>query len=73
MNTRASLDHHGVMEDFSSLAPGVVTGGNVRVGEGSTPRLNGSPYTMVCSITGFCDRSGKGSVSDRRRNVKYVE
>jgi sugar O-acyltransferase (sialic acid O-acetyltransferase NeuD family) len=32
VNTLASLDHDGVMEDFASLAPGVVAGGNVHVG-----------------------------------------
>jgi sugar O-acyltransferase (sialic acid O-acetyltransferase NeuD family) len=31
VNTLASLDHDGVMEDFSSLAPGAVTGGAVHV------------------------------------------
>lgn len=31
-NTRASLDHDSVMEDYSSLGPGVATGGNVRIG-----------------------------------------
>jgi sugar O-acyltransferase (sialic acid O-acetyltransferase NeuD family) len=34
--TKASLDHDGWMDDFSSLAPGVTTGGNVRIGEFST-------------------------------------
>jgi sugar O-acyltransferase (sialic acid O-acetyltransferase NeuD family) len=33
VNTRASLDHDGVMEDFSSLAPGVTTGGNCHIGK----------------------------------------
>ncbi len=32
VNTAASLDHDGEMADYSSLAPGVHTGGNVRVG-----------------------------------------
>jgi sugar O-acyltransferase (sialic acid O-acetyltransferase NeuD family) len=32
VNTRASLDHDGVMEDFASLAPGAVTGGGVHLG-----------------------------------------
>lgn len=32
INTRASVDHDNVIEDFASLAPGVTTGGNVRVG-----------------------------------------
>ncbi|AOI77329.1 acetyltransferase [Burkholderia sp. NRF60-BP8] len=35
VNTNASLDHDGVMADFSSLAPGVVTGGNCRIGRGA--------------------------------------
>ena len=33
VNTNASLDHDSTMEDFSSLAPGVVTGGNCRIGQ----------------------------------------
>ncbi len=32
VNTKASLDHDSVMADFSSLAPGVTTGGNCRIG-----------------------------------------
>lgn len=32
INTKASLDHNSVMEDFSSLAPGVTCGGQVYVG-----------------------------------------
>ncbi|MGA1557307.1 MAG: NeuD/PglB/VioB family sugar acetyltransferase [Ilumatobacteraceae bacterium] len=35
VNTRASLDHDGVLEDFASLAPGVTLGGTVRVGRRS--------------------------------------
>ena len=30
--TKASLDHDSVMSDFSSLSPGVTTGGNVSIG-----------------------------------------
>ena len=33
LNTKSSLDHDSVMEDFSSLAPGVTTGGKVTIGE----------------------------------------
>lgn len=33
LNTAASLDHDSVMEDYSCLAPGVVTGGNVSIGK----------------------------------------
>lgn len=32
INTGAILEHDSVMEDFSSLAPRVVTGGNVKIG-----------------------------------------
>ncbi|MDC8756512.1 acetyltransferase [Janthinobacterium fluminis] len=32
VNTKASLDHDSVMSDFSSLAPGVTTGGYCRIG-----------------------------------------
>ncbi|MCG5078782.1 acetyltransferase [Paraburkholderia tagetis] len=32
VNTKASLDHDGKMAPYSSLAPGVVTGGNCRLG-----------------------------------------
>jgi sugar O-acyltransferase (sialic acid O-acetyltransferase NeuD family) len=33
LGTRASLDHDGVLGDFSSLAPGVTTGGCVEIGD----------------------------------------
>jgi len=32
LNTNSSLDHDSIMEDFSSLAPRVTTGGNCRIG-----------------------------------------
>jgi len=32
LNTNSSLDHDSVMEDFSSLAPRVTTGGSCRIG-----------------------------------------
>lgn len=32
INTQSSLDHDCVMLDYSSLAPGVVTGGSVKIG-----------------------------------------
>lgn len=35
VNTNASLDHDSLMEDFSSLAPAVTTGGNCRIGSHS--------------------------------------
>lgn len=36
INTAASLDHDGYMAGYSSLAPGVVTGGRVRIGQRSS-------------------------------------
>jgi sugar O-acyltransferase (sialic acid O-acetyltransferase NeuD family) len=33
VNTGATLDHDGVLEDWASLAPGVSAGGNVTIGE----------------------------------------
>ena len=33
INTNSSLGHDGIMEDFSSMAPGVTTGGNVTIGK----------------------------------------
>jgi len=33
VNTSASIDHDNYLEDFSSIGPGVVTGGNVVVGK----------------------------------------
>lgn len=38
VNTRASLDHDGEMGEYSSLLPGVVTGGGVSIG----------PFTCIC-------------------------
>ena len=32
INTQASIDHDSVMLDYSSLAPGALTGGNVEIG-----------------------------------------
>ena len=35
VNTKSSIDHDCVMNDFSSVGPGVVCGGNVTVGKRS--------------------------------------
>jgi sugar O-acyltransferase (sialic acid O-acetyltransferase NeuD family) len=35
LNTGSHLDHESRLEDYASLAPGVVTGGNVQVGPGT--------------------------------------
>ncbi len=42
INTKASLGHDGVMEAFSSLAPGVCAGGHVFVGRGAAVSLGSS-------------------------------
>lgn len=35
LNTSSSVDHHSIIEDFVHIAPGVHTGGNVKVEEGA--------------------------------------
>lgn len=35
INTQASIDHDGLMHSFSSLAPGAITGGAVKIGNRS--------------------------------------
>jgi len=42
INTRASLDHDCLMLDYSSLAPAVVTGGNVTIGKRSAVSIGAS-------------------------------
>jgi sugar O-acyltransferase (sialic acid O-acetyltransferase NeuD family) len=42
LNTKSSLDHDGVMEDFSSLAPNATTGGKVTIGGFSAVSLGAS-------------------------------
>jgi sugar O-acyltransferase (sialic acid O-acetyltransferase NeuD family) len=42
INTKASLDHDSVMNNFSSLAPGVTTGGNVEIGASSAIGIGAS-------------------------------
>ena len=47
INTTASLDHDGVMGDFSSLAPGVTTGGTVCIGAYSAISLGANLIHQV--------------------------
>lgn len=55
LNTQCSLDHDSIMGDFSSLAPGVATGGNCRIGEYSAvslgavvgPSVNIGEHTVI--------------------------
>lgn len=35
INTSVSIDHHNIVEDFVHIAPGVHTGGDVKIGEGA--------------------------------------
>lgn len=42
INTGACIDHDNVLEDFSSAAPGAVTGGHVRVGRASAVCIGAS-------------------------------
>lgn len=39
INTSSSVDHECIIGDFSSIAPGVVLGGNVKIGIGSAVAL----------------------------------
>jgi len=39
LNTASSIDHEGIMEAWSSLGPGAIAGGRVRVGERSAINL----------------------------------
>lgn len=48
VNTGASVDHDSMMEDFSSLAPRAVTGGQVRVGTGAAVGIGA---TLIHGIT----------------------
>ena len=47
INTSSSIDHDCVVSDFASLAPGVITGGNVKVGELSAISINNSKTSML--------------------------
>ena len=47
MNTNASVDHDCVIKDFASLAPGVVLGGNVSIGERTSVGLGAQSIHRV--------------------------
>ena len=42
LNTKSSLGHDSVLEDFASLASGVTIGGNVKIGHSSAICLSAS-------------------------------
>ncbi len=48
VNSHATLEHDSRMEDFSSLAPGVVTGGNVQLGRCAAVSLGATLRNGVC-------------------------
>ncbi len=68
LNTRASVDHDCLLEDYASLAPGATTGGSVRIGRFAAVCLGaaiihgvnigehaviGAGATVVSDIPGF--------------------
>jgi len=48
LNTNSSLDHDSIMDDFSSLAPRVTTGGNCKVGAYSAVSIGAVLLHGVC-------------------------
>ena len=69
VNTMSSIDHDNILEDYSSVAPGAVTGGNVRIGQFSALSLQagivhgcrigahtiiGAGATVLDDIPDFC-------------------
>ncbi|GIV39444.1 MAG: hypothetical protein KatS3mg033_1244 [Thermonema sp.] len=48
INHHASLDHDSYMDAFSSLAPGVITGGQVRIGQRAAIGLGARLLQRVC-------------------------
>jgi sugar O-acyltransferase (sialic acid O-acetyltransferase NeuD family) len=42
LNTLSSIDHDSIIDDFVSIAPGVICGGKVNIGRGSFIGLNAS-------------------------------
>ncbi len=53
LNTHSSLDHDSVMEDYSSLAPGVCTGGKCRIGHHSAINI-GATLVNTMNIGEHC-------------------
>lgn len=44
LNTRSSIDHDGICEDFAQIAPGATLGGNVTMQEGSMVGIGASVH-----------------------------
>jgi sugar O-acyltransferase (sialic acid O-acetyltransferase NeuD family) len=83
LNTMASLDHDSRMDDFSSLAPGVITGGNCHIGTHSAIGIGaivrhgitvgdhtviGAGSTVVSDIGGHCVAYGVPARAIRKRS-----
>lgn len=69
VNTKASIDHDGVMYDFSSIAPGATTGGNVTIGKYSAIGIGA---TVIQGIS-IGDHSIVGAASLLTKNCKSNE
>jgi len=69
INTRASLDHECVMYDYSSIAPGATTGGNVTLGKYSAIGIGA---TIIQGIS-IGDHSIIGAASLLTRNCRNNE
>ena len=63
INTRASLDHHASMGDFTSLAPASATGGKARIEEGAAIGMGTMIHHKV--TIGAWSVVGSGSVANR--------
>ena len=83
LNTKASLDHDSVMDDFASLAPGVTTGGNCRIGHGAAVGIGatlihgvqigehtviGAGATVIRNIEPRCVAYGTPAAVMKKRN-----
>ncbi len=69
INTRSSIDHDCVIEDFASIAPGATLGGNVRVGCGSAVGLGASIIHKVSIGAHSLVGAGAVVVKDVPENV----
>lgn len=85
LNTKASLGHDGVMQDFSSIASGVCTGGNLDLGRFSAISLGanviehikigkhsvvGAGSLVVKNVGSFCVVYGSPAKMVRKRDIE---
>lgn len=71
LNTKASLGHDSEMKSFSSLAPGVTTGGNVVLGVESAVCI-GATIVNNISIGDYCVIGASSLVIDDFKNNSLV-